>query len=292
MNLELDTITKKYNANKYGVHDFSLEINAGILGLLGPNGAGKSTVLKMIATLSKPSSGSIKLNGKDIRKHPNVMRKTLGYLPQDFGVYPELTPPEFLAYIGAMKGLGGKALTLRVDALLEELNLSTHRKTPLGQVSGGMKQRVGIAQALLNDPEVLILDEPTVGLDPEERLRFGALLSDLAYDKIVLLSSHIVSDIESIADQVAIMNQGNLVAYGAQEEITTLAAGKVFETMIAKQAVTDFKKQHTVVSSYRSDASCKVRYIADKLIENSQAVTASLEDAFIYLTKQPSYAIS
>ena len=163
--------------------------------------------MKMIATVNKPTSGSIHLDGKDIVKNPNEMRKSLGYLPQDFGVYPNLNAFEFLEYMAAMKGVGGRALKERINLLLEGLNLLSVAKSPIGSYSGGMKQRVGIAQALLNDTKVLIFDEPTVGLDPEERVRFRNLLSDLANDNIVILSSHIVSDIVTIADEVAIMQE-------------------------------------------------------------------------------------
>jgi ABC-2 type transport system ATP-binding protein len=197
MNLSIQHLSKKYNKEKFGLKDYSLNIENGILGLLGPNGAGKSTLMKIIATISKPNSGTIMLDGHDIVKEPNYIRKILGYLPQDFGVYANLNAYEFLEYIAAMKGVGGPNLRKRIEMLLEGVNLIEAAKQPIGTYSGGMKQRIGIAQALLNDPKVLIFDELTVGLDPEERVRFRNLISDLAQDCIIILSSHIVSDIET-----------------------------------------------------------------------------------------------
>jgi ABC-2 type transport system ATP-binding protein len=197
MNLSIQHLSKKYNKGKYGLKDYSLNIENGILGLLGPNGAGKSTLMKIIATISKPSSGTIMLDEHGIVKEPNYIRKILGYLPQDFGVYANLNAYEFLEYIAAMKGVGGPNLRKRIEMLLEGVNLIEAAKQPIGTYSGGMKQRIGIAQALLNDPKVLIFDELTVGLDPEERVRFRNLISDLAQDCIIILSSHIVSDIET-----------------------------------------------------------------------------------------------
>ena len=219
MILEINNLTKQYNKHKTGLEDYSITIEKGILGLLGPNGAGKSTLMKIIATISKPTSGTVFLNGKDIVKNPDYIRKMLGYLPQDFGVYPNLNAYEFLGYIAAMKGVGGKGLKQRIEMLLDGVNLTADAKKPIGTYSGGMKQRIGIAQALLNDPKVLIFDEPTVGLDPEERVRFRQLIASLAEDCIIILSSHIISDIETIADEVAIMHNGRLVTKGHQLEI-------------------------------------------------------------------------
>ncbi len=192
MALVINNLTKQYNKHKSGLTGYSITIEKGILGLLGPNGAGKSTLMKIIATISKPTEGTLMLDGHDIVNDPDRIRSVLGYLPQDFGVYPNLNAYEFLTYIAAMKGVGGAGLQRRIEMLLGGVNLTAEAKRPIGTYSGGMKQRIGIAQALLNDPKVLILDEPTVGLDPEERVRFRQLISDLANDCIVILSSHIV----------------------------------------------------------------------------------------------------
>lgn len=285
MQLDIQNISKRYHKNKYGLKDFSITIDKGILGLLGPNGAGKSTLLKMIATVNKPTNGVILLNKNNIVKDPNYIRKQLGFLPQDFGVYPNLNAYEFLEYIAAMKGVGGKLLKPRITELLEGLNLIDAAKKPIGSYSGGMKQRVGIAQVLLNNPKIVIFDEPTVGLDPEERVRFRNLISDLANDCIVILSSHIVSDIDTIADKVAIMKNGELISYGNQNEIIQNVTEKVFEVTIPKDHLSAFKTTQTVVSTSRKNNLLVVRYIANTPVENTIKKDANLEDAYLYLTQ-------
>jgi ABC-2 type transport system ATP-binding protein len=251
MALVITDLTKQYNKHKTGLSDYSITINKGVLGLLGPNGAGKSTLMKIIATISKPTRGTIFLDGEDIVQHPDRIRKLLGYLPQDFGVYPNLNAYEFLEYIAAMKGVGGAGLRKRIDMLLEGVNLTADAKRPIGTYSGGMKQRIGIAQALLNDPKVLIFDEPTVGLDPEERVRFRQLITDLADDCIIILSSHIVSDIETIADEVAIMQGGRLITKGLQADIIKQAENKVFEILMENTGLAAFKSQYRVIDTGR-----------------------------------------
>ncbi len=285
MRLEIQNASKKYSGNKYGLKDFSITIEKGILGLLGPNGAGKSTLLKMIATVSKPTDGVILLNKNNIVKDANYMREQLGFLPQDFGVYPNLNAYEFLKYMAALKGVGGKNLTKRITQLLEGLNLLEHAKKPIGSYSGGMKQRIGIAQALLNEPKILIFDEPTVGLDPEERVRFRNLISDLANDCIVILSSHIVSDIDTIADEVAVMKNGSLLVKGQQETIIEKVKNIVFESAILKENYTDFKNKHIVVSTTRKAGKLLIRYISKNPEESAIQQQATLEDAYLYLTK-------
>jgi len=208
MKLSIEHLSKKYRRDFWGLRDFNLELGPGVIGLLGPNGAGKSTLMRMLATITKPTEGTIKWNDMDIAKSPDTIRTILGYLPQDFGVYPNLNAIEFLEYMAAIKGLDAKTARRRIDELLLVVNLKDAAKRPLGGYSGGMKQRVGIAQALLNDPQLLIVDEPTVGLDPEERVRFRNLLSDLSGERIVILSTHIVSDVEATATEIVIINKG------------------------------------------------------------------------------------
>lgn len=285
MLLDIKNVSKRYTISSYGIKDFSLQIEKGILGLLGPNGAGKSTLLNMIATVSKPSDGSIFLNKNNIIKDANYMRSQLGFLPQDFGVYPNLNAFEFLEYIAAMKGIGGANLKTRIAQLLEGVNLIQAAKKPIGTYSGGMKQRVGIAQALLNNPKVLLLDEPTVGLDPEERVRFRNLISDLANDCIVILSSHIVSDIDTIADQVVIMKNGSLITQGNQQSIIKHVHQNVYDVIIKKEQLSAFRDSEIVVSTMRKDGQIKVRYITDNPTSDSIAQEANLEDAYLYLTK-------
>ena len=286
MALEIKNLTKQYNKHKTGLSDYSITIDRGILGLLGPNGAGKSTLMKIIATISKPTAGTVFLDGQDIVNNPDYIRKMLGYLPQDFGVYPNLNAYEFLAYVAALKGVGGADLKKRIDMLLDGVNLTADAKRPIGSYSGGMKQRIGIAQALLNDPKVLIFDEPTVGLDPEERVRFRQLISDMANDCIIILSSHIVSDIETIADEVAVMQGGVLLQKGAKPDIVSLVDGKVFESVVDSNALTALKAKHLVIDTSRQREQTKARYIIrDGNPEPSSiAVNATLEDAYLFLT--------
>ncbi|MET4011269.1 ABC-2 type transport system ATP-binding protein [Mucilaginibacter sp. UYP25] len=287
MALAITNLSKKYNNQKTALSNFSIDINKGILGLLGPNGAGKSTLMKLIATISKPTGGTLLLDGTDIVKHPDAIRKVLGYLPQDFGVYPNLNAYEFLEYIAAMKGVGGKGLRKRIDILLEGVNLTADAKRPIGTYSGGMKQRIGIAQALLNDPKVLIFDEPTVGLDPEERMRFRQLIADLAQDCVIILSSHIVSDIETIADEVAIMQGGMLITKGYQQDIIKQADGRIFETFLDNAALTEFKGRYKVIDTSRQNDRIKTRYISTQAnaAPSSAPVKATLEDAYLFLTQ-------
>lgn len=284
MALVITNLTKQYNKHKTGLADYSITIDKGILGLLGPNGAGKSTLMKIIATISKPTHGTVFLDGEDIVTNPDRIRKVLGYLPQDFGVYPNLNAYEFLTYIAALKGLGGNDLRKRIDMLLEGVNLTADAKRPIGTYSGGMKQRIGIAQALLNDPKILIFDEPTVGLDPKERVRFRQLVSDLADDCIIILSSHIVSDIETIADEVAIMQNGRLLAKAVQPDIIKNVEGRVFETLIDSSHLADFKTKHLVIDTNRQKDKTRVRYITTTPLAGSTALTATLEDAYLFLT--------
>jgi ABC-2 type transport system ATP-binding protein len=214
--LHLTSLTKRFRSGNYGVRELSLSIGSGVLGLLGPNGAGKSTLMQMIATVTKPTSGSIRFRDIDVVAKPDELRRRLGYLPQDFGVYDNLTALEFLSYFAALKGVRSKK---RIQEMLEMVNLHAVANRAVGGFSGGMKQRLGIAQALINDPELVIVDEPTAGLDPEERVRFRNVLADLGADRLVILSTHIVSDIESIATQIAIMKNGSLVTLSTPDAL-------------------------------------------------------------------------
>jgi ABC-type multidrug transport system ATPase subunit len=218
MELKIDALNKRYGRIQ-AVRDFTLRLEPGILGLLGPNGAGKSTLMRMLATVTKPSAGTIRFNGADVAKSPDALRRTLGYLPQDFGIYPHLSAIEFLEYIGALKCIPRRALRARIESLLDVLNLTQVGSRALGGFSGGMRQRVGIAQALLNEPRLLIVDEPTAGLDPEERVRLRTLLREMASERIIVFSTHICSDVESVASRVAIVNHGTLLAEGRPSQL-------------------------------------------------------------------------
>jgi len=283
MKLETSNLGKQYRRDFWGLKDFSLEVGPGILGLLGPNGAGKSTFMRMLATITKPTEGTVTWNGTDIVKSPDTMRAVLGYLPQDFGLYPNLTAIEFLEYMAAIKGLNGNGTKKRIDELLQVVNLVEAAKRPLGGYSGGMKQRVGIAQALLNDPQLLIVDEPTVGLDPEERVRFRNLLSDLSGERIVILSTHIVSDVEATATRIVLVNKGLLLREAAPEELLKGLGGKVWEWTVSSDELTALKGKHIVSGTIRRSDGVQVRVVSESKPEaNAQNVSPNLEDAYLY----------
>lgn len=227
--LRIESVSKKFRGGKYGVKDFSLTLGTGVIGLLGPNGAGKTTLMQMIATITKPTAGDICFNDNSIVKFPDLLRKKLGYLPQDFGVYDNLTAYELLSYYASLKGVRNKD---KVMEMLELVNLHSVAQNTVGGFSGGMKQRLGIAQALINDPELLIVDEPTAGLDPEERVRFRNVISEIGTGKLVIFSTHIVSDIESIATQIAIMKNGSLVVLASPEELLRNTAGNLEDAFL------------------------------------------------------------
>jgi len=283
MKLTVTHLGKQYRRDFWGLKDFSLEVKPGILGLLGPNGAGKSTFMRMLATITKPTEGSILWNDTDIAKSPDTMRAVLGYLPQDFGVYPNLNAIEFLEYMAAIKGLDGKSARRRIDELLQVVNLVEAAKRPLGGYSGGMRQRVGIAQALLNDPQLLIVDEPTVGLDPEERVRFRNLLSDLSGERIVILSTHIVSDVEATATHIALVNQGRLLRESAPEELLQELEGKVWEWTVKSDDLPALKQKHIISGTIRRSDGVQVRVVHDGKPEaDAQNVSPNLEDAYLF----------
>jgi len=269
------------HANK----NIDLVCRPGIYGLLGPNGAGKTTLMKIIATVQNPSKGSIMLNEVDIVKSPAVMREKLGYLPQIFGTYEHLTGREFLAYVAALKGLSGKIMKHRINSILAELNLLDVAGKKILTYSGGMKQRVGIAQAILNNPKVLIFDEPTVGLDPEERVRFRNLISELALESIVLLSTHIVSDIDSVADQVLIMNQGEIIRQGTQKAIIEQTVKYVYEVEQTPE-MSSAIPANRIINTMRKHNNVVVRYWQEQPEADLPAQTPTLEDTYLVLSKR------
>lgn len=285
--LSMEGLSKQYSTKNWGLRDFTLNLGPGILGLLGPNGAGKSTLLRILATITKPTTGRATWNGADIVKSPDELRSVLGYLPQDFGLYPNLNVIEFLEYLAAIKGLNGKATRKRIDDLLQVVNLTEARKRPIGAYSGGMKQRLGIAQALLNDPQLLIADEPTVGLDPEERVRFRNLLSDLSGERIVVLSTHIVSDVEAIASDIAIINKGKLIMHAAPETLLRLVEGMVWEWVVPSAELPAIRNQHLISGMVRTREGVHLRVVADfPPSSEAGAIEPALEDAYLQIITQ------
>jgi ABC-2 type transport system ATP-binding protein len=283
MNLSIDNVSKLYKGKVWGLKEFSMTLEPGILGLVGPNGAGKSTLMRILATITKPTEGRVTWNGVEIVRSPDGLRAVLGYLPQDFGVYPNLNAVEFLEYMAAIKGLSGHAARQRIDELLQVVNLVEARKRPLGGFSGGMKQRVGIAQALLNDPELLIVDEPTAGLDPEERVRFRNLLSELSGARIVILSTHIVSDVEASATQIALIRQGRLIRCETPEALLRGVRGRVWEWTAPSTELTALRERYLISSTARHSDGVQVRAVVDAMpAPSAQVVPPRLEDAYLY----------
>lgn len=283
MRLEIKGVGKQYRNDFWGVKDFSLNLESGVVGLLGENGAGKSTLMRIISTITAPTTGQILWNDVDIKKNPNALRVELGYLPQDFGVYPNLNAVEFLEYIGSIKGVSKKQCKKRIDELLQLVNLVEVRKRPLGGYSGGMKQRIGIAQALINDPKVLIVDEPTVGLDPTERVRFRNLLSDLSGERIVIFSTHIVSDVEATASKIAVMSKGRLLSYSDPQQLLKKVEGKVWEVLAQDNDLQNIRKNYIISATIRGSKGVQVRIVSDTIPSiDARSLEPTLEDAYLY----------
>ena len=282
MKLTIEHVSKQYRDNAWALRDFNLELRPGVLGLLGPNGAGKTTLMSVLSTITRATQGRVLWNDIDLAQNPDAIRSVLGYLPQDFGVYPNLNAIEFLEYLAAVKGLDGPTSRRRIDELLNLVNLSDVRKRPLGGYSGGMKQRIGIAQALLNDPQLLIVDEPTAGLDPEERVRFRNLLSELSGERVVILSTHIVSDVEATATDIALISGGTLVAHAAPEELLQGVEGKVWEGIVPSNELQSIKQQYLVSGTARRADGVHVRMLASSAPSGAQPLAPTLEDAYLY----------
>ena len=283
MQLTIERVGKVYKGGAVALADFTLELGPGVLGLLGPNGAGKSTLMRILATLTQPTSGRVLWNGEDVARSPAALRASLGYLPQDFGVYRNLTAVEFLEYLAAVKGVPARLARPRIAELLALVNLTEAAKRPLGGYSGGMRQRVGIAQALLSDPRLLIVDEPTVGLDPEERVRFRNLLSDLSGDRIVILSTHIVSDVEATATGIALIDGGRLVDHAAPEALLAAVEGKVWECVVPSAELPAAKARWLISGTVRRGDGVHVRAVAEAPpCAGARPLPPTLEDAYLF----------
>lgn len=287
MELKIEHLTKKYK-DKIAVDDVSLTITPGIWGLLGANGAGKTTMMRMIAGILKPTNGCVKYDGIDIVKLGEAYRDIFGYLPQDFGFYPEFTVKDYLEYVAALKGLTRNNTKEKIDELLDKLTLKNVKNKKIAKLSGGMRRRVGIAQALLNEPEILILDEPTSGLDPGERVRFRNLLTEFAQDRIVLISTHIVPDVEYIAYQNAVMKEGRIAATGTTEELVETMEGKVWNARLHIGEVHKAERRVRIVNLKNEEYdTVSVRYLAEQQeLSGSVSAKPRLEDLYLWLFPQ------
>jgi len=285
MDIQIRDLNMQYPGGKLALKGVSLDIGNGMFGLLGPNGAGKTSLIKILATLLKPTAGSIQIDGLDLDKNRKQIRKQIGYLPQEFTSFPKLTAREFLDYVARLKGIRSrKARASLIDNVLENVGLSDARDRRADKLSGGMKRRLGIAQSLIGGPRILIIDEPTVGLDPEERVRFRNLLSDLTREeKIILLSTHIVGDISSTCARIALLDEGEVVFSGPPGELVERTRGKVWNVTALPEEMDAVKLRYPVVSSVPSITGYELRLVADSVADRPAAVVEpNLEDAYVY----------
>lgn len=273
----------QYYGKKQALRDVNLTIKAGMFGLLGRNGAGKTTLMKVIATLLPLSEGEVSVCGKS-PKNPQEVRGIVGYLPQDFSMYPNMAVYEAMDYLGVLSGLGKAERRKRIPQLLERVNLQNDQKKKVKALSGGMKRRLGIAQAILHDPKVLIVDEPTAGLDPEERVRFRNLLCEIAENRIVILSTHIVGDIEATCEDIAVLDQGNVIYQGTVSDLLAMTEGKVYSAEISKRELELLKKDYIVTSMLTLGNNVMARFLAEeKPFASAKLCEAGVEDAYMYL---------
>lgn len=280
MELKIDRVTKKYGS-KIACDGISLTLKNGVYGLLGANGAGKTTLMRMMCGILNPTSGSIAYDGIDVLQEE--YRELLGYLPQDFGYYPEFTAQDFMMYIAALKGIPRNRAKGKTAALLEMVSLKNEAKKKIKTFSGGMKQRLGIAQALLNDPKILVLDEPTAGLDPKERIKFRNIISRMGADRIILLSTHIVSDIEHIANTILVMKDGQMIHEGSLEEIIAVIRDKVWILSVSAEEADEYSAKYPVINARNEGDQVLLRLVSEgKPCEGAENVEASLEDLYLY----------
>ncbi|NOR52827.1 MAG: ATP-binding cassette domain-containing protein [Candidatus Aminicenantes bacterium] len=292
MQISIQKLSKRYSGGKYALREVDLEIGSGMFGLLGPNGAGKTTLMRILVTMLEPSSGEVLIDGHALHKYRKQVRQMTGYLPQDFSVFSKLKVWEFLDYVASLNGVRAKRARLaKIDQLLEDVGLFDVRDRRSSKLSGGMKRRLGIAQTLIGDPRIMIVDEPTTGLDPEERVRFRNLLADLSVkDMIILLSTHIVGDISSTCANVALLNAGKIVFDGSPDELINAAKGKVWKVSAGVEESDRLKEKYPVISTVPSDSGYELRLVAEDIsVKGAVPVDPNLEDAYIFFMKSLGY---
>lgn len=279
-------LSKSYDGKKDALNSLDLVIPNGMFGILGRNGSGKSTLMNIIATILQPSKGTVTINGIEI-KNSQKIRQMIGYLPQDFDFYPNMKVSEVLYYLGFLSKINQKDFDKYVDLILRKVNLIDYKNKKVKSLSGGMKKRLGIAQAILHDPKVIIVDEPTAGLDPEERVRLRNLLSDLAENKIVIISTHIVSDIESTCNRIAILDKGSLVYKGDIPSLIQQSDDHIYEINLSPSELASFRENDLFITKTQEiDNKLKVRFISETKVANAKKVKADFEDAYMYFLKK------
>lgn len=284
MKLQVEHLCKFYR-KKEALRDVNFTLEQGVYGLLGENGAGKSTLMRILTTVDFPSSGSVLYQGRNITKMDEDYRDLIGYMPQDYSVYPGFTATDFLDYMGTLKGIPKDKLKIKIPEVLEFVNLSDVANKKVRTFSGGMKRRIGIAQAILNDPKILILDEPTAGLDPKERIRFSNIISNMAKEKIILFSTHIVSDIEAIANRIIIVNKGEIMETGNIDTLVEGIAGKVWEAVVTQDRMNDVNKERAVIHIKQAGKEVQIRFVGEALPDiQCSLVVPTLEDYYIYVS--------
>lgn len=282
MEITIEHLNKNYG-KRNALKDISLHIPVGMYGLLGENGAGKTTLMRILATMLEASTGTVQINGIDI-KNKKEIRKIIGYLPQEFSIYPNMTVYSALDYLGILSELPKHIRKQRINEFLRQVNLEQEKNKKFKNLSGGMKRRFGIAQALLNNPQILIIDEPTAGLDPEERIRFYNLLSELAMDRIILLSTHIASDIEATCSNVAVLSSGTVIFEGQIENLLQLGAEKVYTTTIIQDELNQFKKKYRVISIHQNGTDISCRFLSNTSPQKEWvSCQPTIEDSYMYL---------
>lgn len=288
LKVEVQNLRKEYEGGVVGLHEINLTITDGIFALLGPNGAGKSTLMSILATLLDPTKGTALVDGHDVRKEKDAVRQTLGFLPQDFGLYPVLTAYETLDYMALLCNIHDpKVRKERIENLLERMNLTSVRNRPVGGFSGGMRQRVGLAQALLNSPKLLIVDEPTAGLDPEERIRVRSLLAELSGERVILLSTHLIEDVEAVADRVAILHKGRVRYVGDVAGMLEEVRGKVWQVDATSEELPALREKYLETGLMRAGGKLHIRLVSETgEAAGFRPVEPNLEDAYIWLMSE------